>query len=152
DELLAKAPGTSKHNLWRYDLAGRVDLFDGHVARDNGDFDRARALYERAAERLGTASSAATWFWSHLYLAHAHRGLAMVAHEAGDEVTADREFAEALKIIRAQVKAIPVDPRYVLAWTQVMNGRRLASDPARGAEAEAAFAEALALSEKLCND
>jgi tetratricopeptide (TPR) repeat protein len=154
DELLAKDPGTSVHNLWRYDLAGRMDLSDGNVARDNGDFDQARALYTRAAERLGTATGAPGWFWVRLYLAHAHRGLGMVAHETGDEATVDREFAEALKIIRAQVAANPthVDPRYVLAWTQALNGRRLASDPARGAEAEAAFAEALSLLEKFCND
>jgi hypothetical protein len=78
----------------------------------------------------------------------------MVAHEMGDQGRADREFAEALKIIRALAGAEPakVDPKFVLAWTQDMNGRRLASDPARGPEADAAIAEALAILDKFSRD
>jgi tetratricopeptide (TPR) repeat protein len=154
DELIAKSPGTSVHDLWRYDLAGRIDLFDGQVALAEGDFDGARARYARAIERLSRAIQVGGWFWVRLWLAHAHRGLAMVAHEKGEEATANREFVEALTIIRAQVAANPdaVDPKYVLAWTQEMNGRRLASNPARGAEADAALAEALAILDKLYRD
>src|SRR5262249_37648940 len=93
DELIATSPGTSVHDLWRFARAGRSDLFDGHVARDEGAFDRARALYTRAVERLRLPAGEAYWFWVKLYLAHAHRGLAMVAHEMGDQGQADREFA-----------------------------------------------------------
>src|SRR5262249_41657827 len=113
-----------------------------------------RQFYARAAERLKTAIGAPRWFWGRLWLAHAHRGLAMVAHEQGREVEADREFAEALAIIRDQVKANPrnVDPKFVLAWTQEMTGRRLASLPGRDADADAALAEAYALHDKLASD
>jgi serine/threonine-protein kinase len=154
DEFLAKSPGTSTHNLWRYDLIGRLDLFDGHVALAIGDLDRARAMYARAVEGLDLAARAAYWFWGPLYLAHAHRGLAMVAHEKGEEETADQEFAQALTIIRevAEKDPVKVDPKYVLGWTLEMNGRRLASIPGRGEKADAAIAEALAIADKFCAD
>jgi serine/threonine protein kinase len=154
DEFLAKSPGTSLHNLWRYDLAGRLDLFDGLVALATGDLDRARAMYARAVERLDLAARAPGWYWGRLYLAQAHRGLAMVAHETGEEETADQEFAQALTIIRkvADEDSLKVDPKYVLGWTLEMNGRRLASIPGRGEKADAAIAESLAIADKLCAD
>src|SRR5262249_38761131 len=76
EALLARSPGASVHEVWRQELAGRVDLYDGHYARANGDFVRAEANYQRAADRLLAARAAPGWFWRDLWLAQAHRGLA----------------------------------------------------------------------------
>jgi len=74
----------------------------GHVARDQGDFMRARALYE-SARTIGVALGL------RLLEAYALEGLASVAEREGDLVEAATHAAEALRLLReAGHPAMPV--------------------------------------------
>ena len=148
DEVLARSRGTSLQESWRYRLAGRVDLIDGHVSLQNGELKEAADYYKKAIDRFKVSlKMPGQWFWEQLYLAHAHRGLSRVAHELGQKDVATQEFARALDIMRDVFKAKPeqIDPRYVLAWTQKIHAAQLASDPANASAATAAIDEAYML-------
>ncbi len=155
DEILASPPVTAQpsiHETYRENVSGKLDLIDGVVAIQEGDLPRAQKVFRMAAERLATGAQVpGAWFWQKLYLAQAHRGLARVAHALGQCEESDREMAEALAIIRKVVDEHPeqVDPKFVLSWTLWYQGRHLASDPARAAEADAVLDEALGLIDQL---
>jgi hypothetical protein len=152
DEVLARPPGAPDSQAYRNEHAGRADLVEAQYAFERGDLARSRALYTRAIERLTEALRTPRGIWNRLYLARAHRWLALVAHEAGDEATADRSAAEAVRWCRAMVELEPLkqDPKSELAWALEANARRLIADPSRGPEADAALAEASAMADDFC--
>ena len=154
DRLVGSVKGTSMVDLKCLELGGRVDLLEAIHAYELGDLEKAKASYTRAADRLARSYHSGAWFWVRLYEAQAHRGLGRIAHASGDNKTADLKYAESLKIIREVVKANPnhTDPKYVLSWTQAMNGERLATIPARKGEADEPLAEAFDLIDKVSRD
>jgi hypothetical protein len=152
DEALARPPGAPDSQAYRNEHAGRVDLVEAQYMFERGELARARALYTRAIERLTEALRTPRGIWNRLYLARAHRWQALVAHEAGDEATADRSAAEAVRWCRAMAELEPLkqDPKSELAWALEATARRLIADPSRGAEADAALAEVWALADDFC--
>ncbi|MFO0950010.1 MAG: hypothetical protein U0835_02435, partial [Isosphaeraceae bacterium] len=107
ESLLARSRDQPDDN-WRYEFAGRLDLYQGNDALERDDLPAARTFYTRALQRLGEANRLRVgWIWYPLWLAQAHRGLGLLAAAEGRRDEADRRFAEALKIAR---DCLPIDP------------------------------------------